>query len=363
MSYSKTFKTVRSLEEQNEVNDAQKATFRAATALSANLVEERQAAYLLRWRETLVHIGHGATVLDIGCGSPYKQLWDLIVRDHRTAYHVIDIDGAIIGAAKNYMSEYGLPETNAQVGLNTSLPVANAFFDAVVSSHCIEHSSDLAQTFRKISRVLKPGGLFIFAVPFGFDDSDEHLICMDAEGWIASAELAGFKVATVHLGETYVAGGDLFVVAHRRNEAAWPAVQALTQRYMKEGRTFLPATADCVAFNGMTLESGKYRIMATIGSGATVSPGKRVGSVLFLKHRWSGVVEVKLGRQTVICDLYSRIPYIHAMAFDEEVADVEIRVIGTSHEHAQAVLHGVLLAESRQPDTDVSKQDADADMA
>jgi hypothetical protein len=242
------------------------------------------------------------------------------------------------------LAEYGLPASNAQIGMNTELPFRDATFDVVFSSHCLEHSSDLPRTFGEIARVLKPGGKLIFAVPFGFDDSDEHLFCLDIDGWLAATELAGFDILTVHLGHAYVASGDLFVVATRQAaDVNLPALASLTSRYSKVGKTFVPAASAIFDYHGDVVESGAHRILASAGATATISASRPIGAVLMFRHRWSSITEFKAGHETQTCDLYSRVPYIQTITIDSLASKVEIRVIGSSRGTAQAVIHGVML--------------------
>jgi SAM-dependent methyltransferase len=52
------------------------------------------------------------------------------------------------------------------------LSIINEKFDAIFSSHCIEHQPDLISHFTQISRILKPGGFYLLVVPdkrFCFD--------------------------------------------------------------------------------------------------------------------------------------------------------------------------------------------------
>jgi ubiquinone/menaquinone biosynthesis C-methylase UbiE len=352
MEQIKTFGKIDSLDEQNRVNDAQKAVFDAmVTASGGALSEQRRTAYLQRWSEALVHIGQGARVLDIGGGWPVERVWDRIIRDHGIDYHLLDIDAGIIADAQTRLPRYGLPPNQATTGMNTVVPYADATFDVVFSSHCLEHSSDLPQTFAEIHRALKPGGTLIYAVPFGFDDSDEHMICLDADEWIAATELAGFDVVTYHLDATYVmAGWDLMVVARRSGDRRdLAALQTLVSRFTKAGRSILPPGSSSFAYVGPVVESGADRILNGLGASAIVTSPDLIDAVLFLRHPWSGVVELRSGHRTQIRELHSRISHIQLIPLDEPSRQVEITVVGSSRGLDQAVLHGVMLAPPAVP--------------
>jgi 2-polyprenyl-6-hydroxyphenyl methylase/3-demethylubiquinone-9 3-methyltransferase len=53
----------------------------------------------------------------------------------------------------------------AMVASATSLPFETASVDYVVSSECIEHTSDPRQAVREMMRVLKPGGVLFLTTP------------------------------------------------------------------------------------------------------------------------------------------------------------------------------------------------------
>jgi len=48
------------------------------------------------------------------------------------------------------------------VSKTKDLPFEDNFFDTIVSTECFEHDPEYEQSFRKIYKMLKPGGLFFF---------------------------------------------------------------------------------------------------------------------------------------------------------------------------------------------------------
>lgn len=132
-----------SLERQNELRDQYRQLspgWRPATEVYADLVR--------------AHLRLGSRVLDLGCGRgglveqlshPLNQIAgvdpdELSLREHRLA----------------------LPRT---VGLSDSLPFASNTFDVAFASWLLEHLERPLSTFNQISRVLKPGGVFVFITP------------------------------------------------------------------------------------------------------------------------------------------------------------------------------------------------------
>lgn len=61
--------------------------------------------------------------------------------------------------------EWALPGVRRVQGRVQALPFIDACFDAVVSSYVLQHLEDPEQVLRELARVLKPGGLFLLAVP------------------------------------------------------------------------------------------------------------------------------------------------------------------------------------------------------
>ncbi len=211
------------------------------------------------------------------------------------------------------------------------------------SSHCLEHSTDLALTFKEISRVLSADGLLFFAVPFGFDDSDEHLLYFEIEDWLRATEMAGFEVINYHIGQTYpMSGWDLCVVARRSTQRAnWEELQYLSNKLSKENKVFLPSSDNIFRFSGSLIESGPHKILRGVGSRVSVV-ADNLEALLFLREPWSGLVELSTdgGQRLSVfdsifrrtqprvrsTDLYSRIPYVSALDLRELRGTVHLTV-------------------------------------
>lgn len=111
----------------------------------------------LGWFDT--HIDwHGKDVLDLGCAGGFMAE----ALDDRGA-NVTGIDPAkdAIAAARQHAEAAG--RTIAyDVGAGEALPYVDHSFDAVVCVDVLEHVQDLAQVIDEVSRVLRPGGMFLF---------------------------------------------------------------------------------------------------------------------------------------------------------------------------------------------------------
>lgn len=100
--------------------------------------------------------GHGASVLDVGCGAGFLS-------NHlaRQGFDVTGIDAsqASIDVAARHDTSRG---ARYLLGDAARLPFADASFDVVCAMDFLEHVEDPARVLAEAARVLKPGGLFFF---------------------------------------------------------------------------------------------------------------------------------------------------------------------------------------------------------
>ena len=103
------------------------------------------------------YIKEGSRVLDIGCGpgnftATYAEVGADVVG--------VDLAPQMIGvAAKRY------PHITFQTANVEELPFDDERFDVVVSGYVNQYLARPGVAFREVSRVLRPGGRFIFVVP------------------------------------------------------------------------------------------------------------------------------------------------------------------------------------------------------
>jgi ubiquinone/menaquinone biosynthesis C-methylase UbiE len=101
----------------------------------------------------------GRRVLDVGCGTGWFSR-----EIERAGGRVVALD---IGL--NLLARVGEKCRAARVaGDACRLAFADASFDIVVSSECIEHTADPRRALTEMCRVLKPGGLLVVTVPNQF---------------------------------------------------------------------------------------------------------------------------------------------------------------------------------------------------
>ena len=125
----------------------------------------------IRWVRTLKNLVPGRlawfdkyiewpekTVLDLGCAGGFMA--EALAKNGAT---VTGIDPAkeAIAVARSHAAAEGL-DISYDVGVGEALPYGDNSFDAVVCEDVLEHVADLQRVLLEVSRVLKPGGLFMF---------------------------------------------------------------------------------------------------------------------------------------------------------------------------------------------------------
>lgn len=94
----------------------------------------------------------GKRCLEIGCGN----------------YPRIPLENSyFLDISESAISNLKAKGLNAYLGTAEALPFEGNFFDLVVAWDVMEHVPDDRKAFAEASRVLKPGGRFLFSVPLG----------------------------------------------------------------------------------------------------------------------------------------------------------------------------------------------------
>jgi len=91
-------------------------------------------------------------LIDIGCGSkPYRDLLRQFVTEHIG----VDHEGSL--HSKDNVD---------LIGTAYAIPAPDASFDSAICTFVLEHLEEPEQALRECNRVLKPGGVAIYSVPF-----------------------------------------------------------------------------------------------------------------------------------------------------------------------------------------------------
>jgi len=103
-------------------------------------------------------IPYNARVLEVGCGT--GQLTNFLAIANRSALG-IDVCMNSLRLAQKFKVEHGLDRA-AFAQMNLFAPaVKNDFFDIVISNGVLHHTHDCRRAFRRISKLVRPGGFLV----------------------------------------------------------------------------------------------------------------------------------------------------------------------------------------------------------
>ena len=95
-------------------------------------------------------------LLDVGCGKmPYKNY--VLENSMVTSYTGLDIDSALT---------YDAQVRPDYIWDGSQMPFKNTTYECAIATEVLEHCPDPETVLKEVFRVLKPGGVFFFTVPF-----------------------------------------------------------------------------------------------------------------------------------------------------------------------------------------------------
>jgi SAM-dependent methyltransferase len=142
-------------------------------------------------RESFVPLAAAAgSVLEIG------PFCNPVMKGRNVRYFdVLDQAALQARAVEHKLDPKGCPVID-YVSPSGDLSVIDQQFDAVFSSHCIEHQPDLVEHLRQVERILRPGGAYFLIIPdkrFCFD----HFIPETSVAEVLAAHLETRRVHTL----------------------------------------------------------------------------------------------------------------------------------------------------------------------
>jgi SAM-dependent methyltransferase len=265
----------------------------------------RRAAYNERWREAGRFIRPGSRVLDIGGGHLYEELLRYI--DSKAwDYWYLEMGEAELAHSRKLAVSMGFNGEQFLYGFNHELHFEPNSFDAVFSSHCIEHSMDLKLTLVQLNAILKPGGNLLMAVPFGWERNPGHPFFFLENEWMALVQDAGFRLRVCQIGWEYPEKGcDLFIAARKvAAPVARPRIDP--ESFRKTNYEFHDFKSPSVRYFGDHVVMDEYILMQDSDWRIEIAPTSEWREILplFLRHDWSGVVRCQANGQAAYEDLY-----------------------------------------------------------
>lgn len=313
-------------------------------------IRTRFAAYLDRWREAARFIPDGSRLLDIGGGNLFDELI-LFFKDKKYQYRYLDVDPSSVESSQAIAHALGMTQFTFQQGFNDVLPFSNDSFNAVFSSHCIEHSFNLPATFSEIRRVLDKSGVLCMAVPFGWEINPEHPYFFGPNEWLALLRQSGFSIRTAQIGSEYPENGyDFFVSAQRLDTV--PASPILDpDDFRKTNFELINIDSSRIEIRGKPISKEDHVISQGMDweIEILIPKGSREICPIMLRHEWSGSVQISCGGFTAVEDLYSWFNYVQPMRLrmgmplsQDTVATVRPVAQNLASAGSEGVLYGVL---------------------
>lgn len=314
-------------------------------------VTKRHDAYLDRWREAARFIPQNARILDVGGGNLFPRLLNFF-KENGYQYYYMDVDPEAVENSRALATAAGLRGDFFKCGFNDQYDYPNGFFDCVFSSHCLEHSIDLKTTFRELNRIIRTDGFLLMAVPFGWEQDNEHPYFFSPEQWLALVEDYGFEIRVAQVGREYPESGYDYFIAAKRINSPHPTPRIDPTLYKKETYSFISHMDPSIKYAGdqERVAYGAATLLLECNWSIRIHPQQRCSVILpiFMNHNWSGKIEISSANNFSTYDLFSWFPFVqpcmHPMASVLR-DDLTIRPVGRnpSSWSTQACLYGYMI--------------------
>lgn len=122
-----------------------------------------------------LRINDGMKILDLGTGTGYLA-FPIAERYSNTEVIGLDIVEQALDRNREKAETEGLKNLQFVNYNGLVFPFVNEAFDMVITRYALHHFPAIKDTFREISRVLKPDGIFFLADPAPNDDDTERFV-------------------------------------------------------------------------------------------------------------------------------------------------------------------------------------------
>lgn len=160
------------------------------------------------------------TILDVGCGVGH---WGQRLMRHlpsSTTLYGVDAEATWVEGARKRAASLGLGERSEfKLGTAEALPFADGSLDMVTCQTVLIHVADLEEVLREMTRVLRPGGLFLIAEPNNFASSAGQTVASPMLPWAEVSQLLELEYRCTQgklaVGEGHQSAGHLVLAGLR----------------------------------------------------------------------------------------------------------------------------------------------------
>ena len=176
---------------------------------------------LANWGLRFLDLPKDAKILDCGCGGG-ANIKKMLKKCPQGIVKGVDYSPVSVEKAKK-VNEKAIAEDRCVIwkGSVTKIIFAASWFDYVTAFETVYFWPDLAQSFREVSRVLKPGGTFLICNECGGDNPAD-------EKW--TEKINGMKIYKDTELKSYLEEAGFVNVQIRKNKNGWLCITAVKKQ-------------------------------------------------------------------------------------------------------------------------------------